>query len=70
MTGLLDALESQVGNAADASTQRKLQDDLDALEKKVDQLDKQAGGGSDDLQQQLDDLDQRVEDLENDSKNN
>jgi hypothetical protein len=66
-TERLDALESQTQNIADASTQRKLQDDLDALEKKVNQLDQQSGGGSGEIQQQLDDLEQRVDDLENES---
>jgi len=69
VTGRLDDLEGRVGDAADASTQRKLQDDLDALEKQVKQLDEQNDGaaGADNLGTRLDDLEQRVEDLEQDS---
>jgi uncharacterized protein HemX len=63
-TERLDGLEDRVENTADASELRQIQDDVDALEK---QLDQQDDGGSDDLQQQLDDLEQRVQDLEDDS---
>ena len=63
-TERLDGLEDRVENTADAADLRKLQDDVDALEK---QLDQQDGGNTDDLKQQLDDLEQRVEDLEQES---
>ncbi len=63
-TERLDGLEDRVENTSSASDVRKLQDDLDALEKRVDQQD---GSDTDGLRQRLDDLEQRVDDLEQES---
>lgn len=68
VTDRLDTVESRVDDAADARTQRELQDELDALDKRVKQLDQQSDdGGTDALTTRVDDLEQRVEDLEEDS---
>ena len=70
MNGRLDAVEGRVDDAADASAQRKLRDDLDALDKRVARLDKQDDGGeSDAITTRVDDLEQRIEDLEDDDNN-
>ena len=71
VTSRLDALEGRVDDAADATTQRKLQEDLEALDKRVSKLDKQDDGGeSDEITTRVDDLEQRIEDLENDDSSN
>jgi DNA-binding transcriptional MerR regulator len=71
LTERLDAVERRVDDAADAKTQRKLQDDLDAIDKRVTKLDKQDDGGeSDEITTRVDDLEQRIEDLENDKSSN
>jgi len=57
VTERLDTLEGRVDDAADAETQRKIQEDLQALQKRVRELGQQ-GGGSDDLEQRVDDLEQ------------
>jgi hypothetical protein len=67
LTERVDTLEGRVDNAADAETQRKLQQDLDALDKRVKELDQQDSGTPDNLTTRVDDLEQRVEDLEQDS---
>jgi polyhydroxyalkanoate synthesis regulator phasin len=67
LTERIDTLEGRVDDAADAETQRKLQADLDALDKRVKELDDQGSGGSDNLATRIDDLEQRVEDLEEES---
>ena len=61
VTQRLDSVESQVQDSADAETQRKLQQDLEALDKQVKDLEDQSG---DDLSSRIDDLEQRVDDLE------
>ena len=67
----LDSVEGRVDDAADADTQRKLRDDLDALDKRVARLDKQDDGGeSDAITSRVDDLEQRIEDLEDDNESN
>jgi hypothetical protein len=64
----LDAVEGRLENAADSDTQQKLQDDLKALDKRVDELDKQDDGGeSDEITTRVDDLEQRVEELEDEN---
>jgi hypothetical protein len=65
----LDDLEGQVEQAADASTQSRIQDQLGALDKQVKQLERQADeSGSDDrLTERLDGLEERVDELEQDS---
>jgi peptidoglycan hydrolase CwlO-like protein len=68
VTDRLDDVEGRVDEAADASDQRKLQDDLDALDKRVKQLDQKSDdGGADGLATRIDDLEQRVDELEQDS---
>ena len=68
VTDRLDTVEGRVDDAADARTQRELQDELDALDKRVKQLDQQSDSGdTDDLTTRIDDLEQRVEDLEEES---
>jgi peptidoglycan hydrolase CwlO-like protein len=63
-----DALEGRLDDAASAQEQQKLQDDLEALQKRVTKLDQQDDGAeNDELTTRVDDLEQRVEDLENDS---
>lgn len=70
LSGRLDAAEGRVDDAADAKTQQKLQDDLAALDKRVDKLAKQDdGAASDELATRVDDLEQRIEDLEDESNN-
>jgi TolA-binding protein len=67
--GRVDDLEKRVDDAGDARTEDKLRDDLDALTKRVEKLDKQDDGGeSDQITTRVDDLEQRIEDLENDNK--
>jgi TolA-binding protein len=69
LTPRIDALEEKVDDAADAQTLQKLQDDLDALDKRVEKLDKQDDGGeSDAISARVDELEERVNDLED--KNN
>jgi chromosome segregation ATPase len=68
LTEKIETAESRLDDAADGETQRKLQEDVEALDKQVKELDQQ-GGGTDDLETQLDDLEQRVEDLEEESSN-
>ena len=61
----IEGLETRVEQAADESTQRRLQNDLEALEKRVTRLDRQDDGGeSDQITNRVDDLEQRIEDLE------
>ena len=70
LTERVDGLETRLQRTADASTQRRLQNDLDALETRVNRLDKQDDGGeSDEITNRVDDLEQRIEDLENDGGN-
>jgi len=64
-------LEGRVDDAADASTQSQIQDQVEALDKQVKQLERQSdeGGSDEQLANRLDDLEQRVEDLEEESSN-
>ena len=68
VTDRLGKVEGQVGDAADATTQRRLENEIEGLDKRVQQLDEQSDGGDTDaLQNRVDDLEQRVEDLAQDS---
>jgi TolA-binding protein len=71
VTERLDGVERRVDDAADAQALQKLEDDLDAVQKRVARLDRQDDGGeSDEITTRVDDLEQRIEDLENDKDNN
>ena len=64
----VDNIEGRVDDAASATTQRRLENEIEGLDKRVQTLDDQSGGGDTDaLQNRIDDLEQRVEDLEDDS---
>ena len=68
LTGRLDRVEADVGQAATRAQAEKLQEDLAALEKRVSKLDQQDDGGeSDAISSRVDDLEQRVEDLESEN---
>ena len=68
VTDRLDEVEGQAQDAADATTQRRLENEIEGLDKRVQRLDQQSGGGDTDaLQNRVDDLEQRVEDVEQDS---
>ena len=67
LTERLDTLERRVDDAADARTQRRLAQDLDALDRRVGRLDRQDDGGeSDEIARRVDDLERRIENLAND----
>ena len=71
LTERLDAVEGRADDAAAARTVQKVQDDLEALDKRVKKLAKQDDGGeSDEIATRVDDLEQRIEDLEDDNSSN
>ena len=63
-TERLDTVEGRIDDAADANTVRRLENELDAVDKRVSQLSRQDNQG---LETRIDELEQRVEDLEKDS---
>jgi peptidoglycan hydrolase CwlO-like protein len=67
-TERLDTVEGRMDDAADANTVRRLENELDAVDKRVSQLSRQDDqGGSQELETRIDELERRVEDLEEDS---
>lgn len=62
-TDRLDTVEGRVDDAADAQTQRRLENSLEEVQQQVRRLNRQ-DGDDEDLSSRLDDLEQRVEELE------
>lgn len=66
-TERLDGVERRVDDAADAQAVQKLEDDLDAVQKRVARLDREDDGGeSDEITARVDELEERIKDLEDD----
>ena len=67
----VEKLQGQLGDTAAASSVRRIEADLDKLDKRVSELDQQDDGGeSDQISTRVDDLEKRIEDLENDDSSN
>jgi len=67
-TERLDTLENRLDDSADATAVRRLENELDAVDRRVGRLDREGDqGGTQQLETRVDELETRVEELEEDS---